>query len=108
MRVKWNNQAKEQLRQASYYVRRNFGKTARDSFISKIRQLNNLLCSNPFIGKTEPLLASRPTDYRSIVATPINKIVYRFNGKHIEVVAFWDTRREPKALIKDLEEPEEE
>lgn len=107
MRVRWNDQAKEQLRQASYYIRRNFGKNTRDSFISRIRQLNKQLCSNPLLGKEEPLLASRPINYRSIVATPINKIVYHINGKHIEVDAFWDTRREPNTLIKDLEDPKE-
>ena len=108
MKVRWSDQAKEQLRQTSYYVRKKFGKTARDAFVSKIHQTNNQLSSNPYLGKTEPLLASLSKEYRSIVATSFNKLVYHIIDKHIEVAAFWDTRREPKSLIEDLEEQEEE
>ena len=34
--------------------------------------------------------------YRSIVVNHLNKMVYRVLDDYIEIVDFWDTRREPK------------
>lgn len=103
MRVRWNDLAKKQLRQVICYVRQNYGKTSKDQFLIKLRGINQLLSNNPYLGKTEFLLVSHFKDYRSLLVTPINKIIYHINNDHIEVVAFWDTRREPKSLINDLE-----
>ena len=103
MRVRWNDLAKEQLRQASYYVLKSFGKGTRDGFILKVRHTNSLLSTNPYLGKTEPLLDFLSLDYRSIVVIPYHKIVYQVKENHIKVLAFWDIRREPKTLIKELE-----
>lgn len=43
-----------------------------------------------------------PSSYRSIVVHQHNKIVYRIVDRHIEVVAFWDTRREPKKQAEQV------
>lgn len=104
MRVRWNDQAKKQLRQVIFCVRESFGKTSKDQFLFKIRRINQLL-RNPYLGK-KILLVSRSKDYRSILVTPINKIIYHINNDPIEVVAIGDTRREPKTLVKDLEDSE--
>lgn len=106
MRVSWNDLAKEQLRQASYYILKAFGKDIREGFLLEVRHTNSLLSTNPYLGKTEPLLDYLSLDYRSIVVIPHHKIVYQIKEKHIKVLAFWDTRREPKSLIEDLEESE--
>ena len=108
MKVRWNDLAKGQLRQASYFVLKTFGKATREGFILKVRHTNALLSANPYLGKTEPLLDYLSLDYRSIVVIPYHKIVYQIKESHIKVLAFWDTRREPKSLIKDLEELVEE
>ena len=68
----------------------------------------SLLESAPYLGKEEPLLENTPILYRSLVVNEINKLVYYINNDFIEIVALWDTRREPKTLIKDLVEPKEE
>lgn len=106
MRLRWNDLAKEQLRHTAQYIRIIFGKIARDDFMSKIRQTNHLLQGNPYLGIREPLLLNLSPEYRSIVVTKHNKIVYKIIEDHIEVVAFWDVRREPKELVEGLEEAE--
>lgn len=44
------------------------------------------------------------TEYgsRSIVVNRLNKIVYWINGDVIEIVDFWDTRREPKKQAEQV------
>jgi hypothetical protein len=42
-------------------------------------------------------LANATIEYRSIVVNRLNKIVYLINNDDIEIVDFWDTRREPIA-----------
>jgi hypothetical protein len=42
--------------------------------------------------------------YRSFVVNHLNKIVYRILDDCVEVVDFWDVRREPSALAENIEE----
>jgi len=44
--------------------------------------------------------------YRSVVVNNLNKIVYYIEGDVVHIATLWDTRREPKSLIEDLEESE--
>ena len=95
-------QAKQQMRKRAIYIRSAFGVRARDKFLSEVREANNLLECNPNIGKTEPLLSDCPGMYRSYVLNHLNKIVYYLCNDHIEVVAFWDVRREPTTLADEV------
>lgn len=104
MRVRWNKQSKEQLRQTARYICQEFGKKVRDEFMTEVKQINSLLSENPHLGPVETLLADLPSQYRSIVVHHLNKIVYRIIDDHIEVVAFWDTRREPMNQASTVKE----
>ena len=53
------------------------------------------------MGPIEVLLSDLPSGYRSIVVRHHNKIVYRIVDNHIEVIAFWDTLREPQQQAKE-------
>ena len=64
--------------------------------------IEKLLVNNPQLGAIEPLLADLPVVYRSIVVNRLNKLVYWINEDTIEIVAFWDTRREPKEQAAKL------
>ncbi len=57
---------------------------------------------NPNLGALEPLLKQHTKQYHSIVATQYNKIIYLVNDDHIEIVAFWDVRREPAKLANEI------
>lgn len=102
MKVRWNKQSKEQLRETAHYIRQAFGQKAKDEFMQEVRHTNALLADNPHLGPTEALLADLPIHYRSIVVRSLNKIVYRIVDKRIEVVAFWDCRREPTAQARQV------
>ncbi|MCR4848603.1 MAG: type II toxin-antitoxin system RelE/ParE family toxin [Bacteroidales bacterium] len=104
MRVIWLPQAKEQLRNTAKYIYLTFGRNARENFILEVRQTTRLIGSNPLIGIEEPLLKGRSCSYRSLVVRHHNKIVYRILNNYVEVVAFWDTRREPKKQADNISE----
>ena len=100
MRVRWNKQSKEQLLRTASYIRHEFGQVTMDDFMKEVKRTNKLMSKNPYIGPVEPLLSDLPIEYHSIVFSNINKVIYRIVDNHIEVVALWDTRREPQKQIE--------
>lgn len=102
MRVRWNDQSKKRLRQTANYIRKEFGQKAKDEFIAEVKHINELLSLNPNLGPLERFLEDLPSKYRSVVVRKHNKIVYRIVEDHIEVIAFWDTRREPKKQAEQM------
>lgn len=100
MRVRWNKQSKEQLIRTASYIRHEFGQDIMEEFMKEVKRTNRLLARNPYIGPVESLLSDLPIEYHSIVFRNINKIVYHIVDKHIEVIALWDTRREPNKQIE--------
>lgn len=57
---------------------------------------------SPYIGKIDPLFQNRVQTYRSVIVNGLNKLVYRIEGNTIHIVAFWDTRMEPKNLAAQV------
>jgi len=96
MKVEWTPLAKKQWKATGRYILKMYGKQTKDAFMQEVYQTGQLLSNQPYLGKTEPYLADHPLEYRSIVVNRLNKIVYRIDGETIRIVAFWDTRREPK------------
>ena len=102
MKVKWFPEAKVSLRQTARYIRDQFGDKSSKEFLRDVFQKEKLLRDNPHLGPIEPLLADLPSAYRSIVVDRLNKIVYRIVDDYIEIADFWDVRREPQMLTKQL------
>lgn len=103
MRVTLTDLAKRQVADTARYIRREFGKKSKDSFLQKVRETRQLLADNPYLGSVEPLLAGRTQTYRSVVVGRQSKMVYYTEKDNvIYVVAFWDVRREPQALAVEV------
>lgn len=104
MRVVQTDSAKQQILDTARYIRREFGKKSKESFLQKVRETRRLLADNPYLGPVEPLLAERAQSYRSVVVGKLNKMVYYIeeDEKVIYVVAFWDCRREPDTLASQV------
>ena len=102
MKVIWSEQARDELRHTSDYILKEFGKKSRQNFMQEIRHVATLLETNPNIGSVELLLENAPVLYRSIVVNHLNKLVYYIHKENVEIVALWDTRREPKSLQNSI------
>ena len=96
MKVHTSDIALQRIQETAGYIQREFGKQYRVDFMQKVREVKRLLRHNPYLGPSEPLLADRATTYRSIVVARQNKMVYRITDDRIEIVDFWDVRREPE------------
>lgn len=102
MKVIVSDYALQRIHETTSYIQREFGKQYRFNFMQKVGEVKQLLRSNPHLGPMEPLLADRTTSYRSIVVAKVNKMVYRIVDDRIEIVDFWDVRREPKKLADQI------
>lgn len=102
MTVRWSPKARTALDQTADFIQKEFGSKSKVQFKLEVRRINNLLKSHPHLGPIEPLLADFPSTYRSIVVNRLNKIVYRIVEDHIEIADFWDVRREPQLLFKQM------
>lgn len=103
MIVVWSLEAQDQLRQTADFIENRFGNKTKTVFLDNLYHVVSLLESFPHLGKEEPLLKGAPVLYRSLMIGRLNKIIYYINNDVLEIVAMWDTRREPKKLIEDFD-----
>lgn len=96
MKIIIADKAKKQILRTAKYIQGQFGKEASMEFRNEIQLVRSLLRKNPNMGPEEPLLTEASVTYRSIVVNHLNKIVYWINNDVIEIVDFWDCRREPQ------------
>lgn len=102
MKTVWSEQASKTLRGIAAYVHSKFGLHARQELLQEVARTSQLLEQTPYIGRVEPLLEGCEVEYRSLVINKLNKIVYYVSGDAVEIVAIWDTRREPRYLTEQL------
>ena len=102
MKVVITDTAERQITATSDYIEQSWGRTYKIKFRKKLQNAIRLLRQNPNLGSVEPLLAQYSQQFRSLVATPQNKIIYKVDNNHINVVAFWDVRREPTTLANEV------
>lgn len=107
MRIKVADKAKRKILHTAKYIKDKFGKETSVGFRDEIRLIRNLLRENPEIGLKEPLLSDAPVTYRSIVINHLNKLVYWINDDIIEIIDFWDCRREPTKQRDQLLNPKQ-
>ena len=96
MKIKWDPKARASYRQVARYINTKFGRKARQEFLQRVRDVEDLIKQSPNIGFIDPLFSERPQTYRSFIVNSLNKIVYRTSADTIYIVAFWDTRMEPE------------
>lgn len=100
MKVSVSNLASEEIRSVARYIQQQFGKKHRIEFRKDVEHKLRLLEDNPHLGPVESLLLNASVEYRSVVVNRLNKLVYWINEDTIEVVDFWDVRREPSSLAE--------
>ena len=103
MTIHWSYKAQQQQDQIADYIYLEFGEKAVADFYRIIDKAEEDLLAFPEIGTVEPLLINRPKVYRSLVVYRLSKLVYSVESDTIQVVAFWDVRREPKSMANEIE-----
>ena len=96
MKVKWYSHARAGRRNVATYIFRRFGLRHAERFMEQVDEKVSIIMQNPNMGTVDSLFEERPLEYRSVVINRLSKLVYRYDNNTIHIVAFWDTRQEPK------------
>lgn len=102
MKVIWLTNAQEALLKTAEYVGEIFGEKKQLELLDEVELCNKLLSQHPFMGRMEPELADRTIEYRYLIVKRLNKIIYNVDNDIIVVADFWNTRRNPKNLVKGV------
>ncbi|PZX15004.1 plasmid stabilization system protein ParE [Breznakibacter xylanolyticus] len=102
IKVLWSDTALGQLHEIYDYLNFNASQKIAKNIVKGIVQKTLLHESNPLIGSIEPLLISRPFEYRFIVDRNY-KVIYRFNDHIVRIVSVFDCRQNP-GKIEDIEQ----
>ena len=100
MTTSWTLYARECLLDVANYIKKSFGSKARQNFMREVEETEELLKRNPDIAPKDPLFEDRADVYRSIFINNLSRLVYRVDGDVVNVVGFWDCRRDPVAQAK--------
>lgn len=92
------------MRRQLAFCGKEFGPFAARKAQARISERVNRLTYAPRIGARELLLEDQPEEYRYLVVPPHFKVIYIIDeeNEEVSIEAFWDTRREPLALINRL------
>jgi plasmid stabilization system protein ParE len=63
-----------------------------------------LLSSFPQIARIEPLLVGASKQFRALLVKKLYKVIYYIEGETIYIATVWDCRRNPVALVTEVEE----
>ena len=106
MKVEWTEYAKGQKQQIAKYIRRRFGVRHVADFNQDVRQSVQMIIRHPNIGIIDPNFPDSPKAYRSLIVNGLSKMIYFIDEDKdtIYIVAFWDTRREPKKQAQQVKD----
>jgi plasmid stabilization system protein ParE len=88
--VQWRPKAISHLKKQAEWYAENMGTSAADKFWNGMIAAGDLLCTNPYLGKIEPLLNDSAKSYRSLVQHKDYKIIYSItSNKIVQIVSIW-------------------
>ena len=97
--VYWTQFAENKLEDIFSYYESKAGLRVANKLVFEIVDKTIGLEKNPLIGQKEPLLATRPEDFRYLICKSF-KIIYWNNNirKRIEIVNVFDCRQNPEKI----------
>ena len=103
MKLKWDKEARQLVDATAQYIEEHDGAIAGADFLEEVMHVVRLLPLVPYLGPLERLLYRSKVKFRSIVICKYNKLIYYVRQDEVVIVDFWDTRMNPKTLVKRLQ-----
>lgn len=92
--IKWTKDAlHDQIKILKYWIKHNRTNSYSMKIAKEVKKTEALLKKNPLMGEI-----SEFKNVRYVLILKNFSIYYRINGQIIEVVSFWDNRRNPEDL----------
>lgn len=99
VKVFWKPRAISHLKKQVEWYAENMGISSADKFWNGMIAAGDLLSTNPYLGKFEPVLKDSAQRYRSLVQHKDYKIIYSLDdNKQIQIVAIWHCREAISSL----------
>lgn len=95
--VIWTKKAFSQLERAIKYIREEQGISYAEIVLNKVLGTARLLETTPKIGRVEPLLEHKKSEYRFVLVWSY-KIIYRVTSDRVIISRVFHTSRNPKKL----------
>jgi|SRR5690606_7990438 len=89
----WSPTAKKSYLSILEYLMEEWTKREAKNFAKRVDKSINQLAQNPYLNQY-----SKESDTFQCVLVKQVSLFYRLKGKHIELLVFWDTRRNPRDL----------
>ncbi|MEQ8627038.1 MULTISPECIES: type II toxin-antitoxin system RelE/ParE family toxin [Ekhidna] len=96
-KVIWTKRAFGQLERNIKYIKEEQGNSYAETVLDKILSSTALLEGTPKMGRVEPLLEHKKSEYRFIVVWSY-KIIYRVASDHVTISRVFHTSRNPNKL----------
>ncbi len=90
-KVIWTDEAKIEFDKVIKYLTENWSEDEVSGFIRSTNNVINYLYDHPRLFRK-----SGRKNIHEVLITPHNLMLYKVSAKKIEIVTFWDTRRNPK------------
>lgn len=100
MIIHWHPEALEELNNTILYIKDNYGLVVASKVLDEIENDVNQLESFPKLWPIE--FQKKETEYR-VLYSKYNRIVYFTTNDSIEIVVFWNNRKDLKKLKKIIE-----
>ena len=100
MMIHWHPEALEELSNTILYIKDNFGSLAASKVLDEIEASVNQLEQFQELGPIE--FQNKGIDYR-VLRSKYNRIVYYISNDSVEIVVFWNNRRDLNKLKQIIE-----
>jgi plasmid stabilization system protein ParE len=94
-KIVWSKEALLRFDIVIDYLKSNWTEKEVISFVSETDRILKTIATNP-----EAFRKSKKTNYREVLITKHNLLLYSVSGGHIRLVTFWDTRQNPRKRFK--------
>lgn len=94
-KIEWTQEASDTFEIVIKYLEDNWSNKEIENFIVSTESVLNYISEYPLMFRE----TSKP-NVREALITPHNLLIYKIRKEHIELITFWDTRKNPRKKIK--------
>ena len=104
MKTKWFREAIVGRRRVASYILDSFRINSKKKFLQRVSDMEQYIKTNPYSPKVDPLFSNDDKAYRSVFINGLSRMVYYVEDDVVNIVAFFDGRRDAEEEAKRVTE----
>ncbi len=89
--IRWTSEAENTFETIVNYLEKNWSKKEVSNFVQATFRTIDFISKQPLIFRKVNI-----KDVHEALITPHNLLIYKISSSHIDLIMFWDTRKNPK------------